>query len=78
MILACLLAEGEEKFFTVCALQTAAKNFDQGKEDFSSVVHGCTTIIAAFVLHCMTICQSKRGREEMVSGLCHGLTDLMP
>jgi hypothetical protein len=39
VILACLLAEGEEKFFTVRALQTAAKNFDQGKEDFSSVIH---------------------------------------
>jgi hypothetical protein len=40
MILACLLAEGEEKFLAVRAWEAAAKNFDQGKEDFSAVVHG--------------------------------------
>jgi hypothetical protein len=40
VILACLLAEGKEKFFTVRAWETATKNFYQGKEDFSSVVHG--------------------------------------
>ena len=46
VILACLLAEGEEKFLAVRVWETAAKNFDQGKEDFSSVVHGYTGFTA--------------------------------
>lgn len=36
----------EWKFFTVRAFQSAVKNFDQCKDDFSTVVHGYAFIIA--------------------------------
>jgi len=55
-----------QKLNTVCALQTAAKNFNQGKEDFSSVVHGITFIIADIcsVLHFNLSIQTGEGRGE--------------
>jgi hypothetical protein len=72
MILACLLAEIKQKLFAVRAFQTAAKNFKQGKENFSSVIH-CSTLI---IMHICSVRQKswaiQTGSAGPRGGATHG------
>jgi len=65
IILCVFAAEVNRSFSQSVALQTAAKNLNQGKENFPTVVHGYLTILADIcsVFHSNFVNPNCRGKD---------------